>query len=486
MQKRSLVFNDAVFAVNDYFTPKIKNLTINPNDIIVLLGGNGSGKTSISKALNQDLKLLSGNIPSHYKSSLVAFEKQIELFNEDFKLRNNDNANDSEALGLTPNKLFSEIKNDELNSFIDFFNIRDLLDKPIRTLSGGEGRKVLIVKALSEHTDLIIFDTPFDALDFKSRGELLKLIEEIPQKYQIPVVLIVNRPQEIPSNLTAIGIIKNLELSSLKSSDEIKKDHDICALINVQNYQEIKLPPPPKKFLVNQFSGEVLVDMKKVNIKYQDKTVFDNLDFKVNRHEHWLITGPNGAGKSTLLSLITGDNPLVYTNDITVFGFKRGQGESIWDIKKYYGVVSGALHLDYRVSAPAINVVLSGFYDSIGLYKQPTDEELKIAKAYLNLAGLLSSQRKSFKQLSFGEQRVLLIIRALVKMPPLLILDEPLQGLDGFARARVLSFISSILKQDNTSILYVTHHKEDIPDGFTNKLSFVKKDDVFDVLQEKI
>ena len=218
------------------------------------------------------------------------------------------------------------------------------------------------------------------------------------------------------------------------------------------------------------------MSLKHVNITY-NRPVLQDLTFTVNPGEHWQITGPNGAGKSTLLSLITGDNPLVYVNDVTVCGIKRGSGESIWDIKKYFGYVSGSLHLDYRVSAPVINVVLSGFYDSIGLYQHPGDEELKLARQWLKLINLANKEHVSFKTLSFGQQRLLLIVRALVKNPPLLILDEPLQGLDAYGRALVRGFLTYFMEHGRTSLLFVSHHQEDAPAGITHRLSFVRHND---------
>ena len=176
----------------------------------------------------------------------------------------------------------------------------------------------------------------------------------------------------------------------------------------------------------------------------------------------------------------------MYANDVTVFGMKRGSGESIWDVKRYYGVVSGQLHLDYRVSAPVINVILSGLYDSIGLYQQPKGDELRIARMWLKLIGLEQDEKTSFKSLSFGQQRLMLIARAMIKNPPLLILDEPLQGLDASARALVKAFLSYIMKNGHTSVLFVSHHKEDAPDGITNILTFVPRGTEYDIIQERL
>lgn len=485
MTQRTISFTEAVFSLDEDRTVEIGNLTITPEDLIVLIGGNGSGKTSVAKALNAELELKSGVCPTNYHPVLVSFEKQMELFEQDYEMRNSDCTTPDEEIGITAAKILKDDDKEILPEIIRGLNLEKLLEKPIRQLSGGEGRKVLLAHALASKPNLIIFDCPFDALDIQTRAELLKLINEIHTVYKTPTVLIVNRPSEIPDTLSSMGIISDCRIVKLASRQEIEADEDAKSLLGYASMPDVTPPKAPAKFALPEINSENIVELKKVNIEYQRK-VLDNLDFTVAKGQQWHIMGPNGAGKSTLLSLITGDNPLVYVNDVTVFGFKRGSGESIWDIKKYYGLVSGALHLDYRVNGPAINVVLSGFYDSIGLYDKPSDEEIAVARRWLKLAGLEAKERTAFKSLSFGQQRLLLIVRALVKNPPLLILDEPLQGLDGYARALVKSFISYMMKNGNTSILFVSHHEEDLPDGFTNRLSFVPEGEGFRVVQERL
>lgn len=487
MTQRTISFTDAIFKIDENRNVELGNITIASNDLIVLIGGNGSGKTSIARALNGDFELSSGVAPTNYHPVLVSFEKQLELYEADYEMRNSDCTTAQEEIGITPNMIFKDDDKEVLNKLICALKLEPLLDKSIRNLSGGEGRKVLLAHALSSKPNLIIFDTPFDALDVETRAELLDLIEQLHTDYQTPMVLIVNRPSEIPKSLTSMGIISDCKIVKLASFEEIEQDEDAKMLLGYANVPDVTLPKAPEKAKLPEIEGDVIVSLKDVNIEYQRK-VLDHLYFEVRKGQHWHIMGPNGAGKSTLLSLITGENPLVYTNDVTVFGYKRGSGESIWDIKKYYGLVSGALHLDYRVNGPVINVVLSGFYDSIGLYSKVSDEEITIAKKWLEIAGLSDKEDVGFKSLSFGQQRLVLIIRALVKNPPLLILDEPLQGLDSYARALVKSFISYAMHNGNTSILFVSHHQEDLPEGFTNRLSFVRIGDGqnFKVVQETL
>ena len=173
------------------------------------------------------------------------------------------------------------------------------------------------------------------------------------------------------------------------------------------------------------------------------------------------MKGPNGSGKTCLLNLITGDHPQCYVNDLTLFGFRRGAGETIWDIKRHIGYVSSVLHWDYRLSVSVIKVIVSGFYDSIGLYKKASEKQMGIAAHWLLLLGLNKRANDSFASLSYGEQRSLLIARAMIKHPALLLLDEPCLGLDEINRVLVLSLIDRICEEGVTTLVYVSHHEED-------------------------
>lgn len=480
-----ITFHNAQYPLSKYLTVSIPDLRLHDHSLVVLLGQNGSGKSAIARALSGEIALGSGEAPQNLHVELVSFEKQQALFEADYDLRNSDALTAEEEQGILVKQLFSDSDLKALNEAIVAFGIARLLDRPIRTLSGGEGRKVLLVKALSSIPDLLVLDTPFDALDVESRQSLLEVIDYIHRNYTVPIVLIVNRPDEIPEGIEALGLISHLSITKLGPRAEMETDPEAQALLFCTSLPNVELPPTPQQFALLALRDDVIVDLKDINITY-DRPIFKHLNFKVQKGEHWQIVGPNGAGKSTLLSLITGDNPLVYANDVTVFGMKRGSGESIWDVKRYYGVVSGQLHLDYRVSAPVLNVILSGLYDSIGLYQQPKGDELRIARMWLKLIGLEQDEKTSFKSLSFGQQRLLLIARAMIKNPPLLILDEPLQGLDASARALVKAFLSYIMKNGHTSVLFVSHHKEDAPDGITNILTFVPRGTEYDIVQERL
>jgi molybdate transport system ATP-binding protein len=214
--------------------------------------------------------------------------------------------------------------------------------------------------------------------------------------------------------------------------------------------------------------------MKNVTIKYEDTTVLDNISWTMRSGQNWVILGPNGCGKTTLLNLITGDNPQAYANEIYLFGKRRGCGESIWDIKRRTGMISSELQIRYRKPITAFEVVVSGFFDSVGLYRDYTLVQKQTAEQWMEVLGIADKSDRVFNRLSYGEQRMLLLARAMVKIPQIIILDEPCQGLDPTNRQRILDAIELIGCQRKTNIIYVTHYPREIPRCMTHLLQFEK------------
>ena len=210
--------------------------------------------------------------------------------------------------------------------------------------------------------------------------------------------------------------------------------------------------------------------MKNVSIAYGDRTILKDLNWIVNNGDKWSLSGENGAGKSTLLSLICADNPQSYACDISLFGRKRGSGESIWDIKKNIGYVSPEMHRAYKENRPSIDIVASGLHDSIGLYKKPQAGQMAICEFWMNIFGILHLRDKLFQQISSGEQRLVLLARAFVKDPQLLILDEPLHGLDTLNRHLVKNIIETFSSRNNKTLIMVTHYKKELPESINQDM----------------
>lgn len=213
-----------------------------------------------------------------------------------------------------------------------------------------------------------------------------------------------------------------------------------------------------------------MVVMRDVRVRYGDIEVLDGITWTVRYGEKWMVKGANGSGKTTLLSLIAGDNPQAYSNSVTLFGTRRGSGESIWDIKKRIGLVSSEFQLRYQKDMTVLDVVLSGFFDSVGLFRKPSPSQVRTATDWISALGFDLKSTHLFTHLSFGEQKLVLIARAMVKSPELLILDEPCQGLDPVNRRMVLHLIRTLGQIPETTLIYVTHHSDEILTCFNRVL----------------
>jgi molybdate transport system ATP-binding protein len=217
-----------------------------------------------------------------------------------------------------------------------------------------------------------------------------------------------------------------------------------------------------------------VVNMKNLTVRYGEHVVVSNINWHISHGEKWALLGPNGSGKSTLLSFIFGDHPQAYSQPLILFDKQRGTGESIWDIKKQIGFTSSEMHLYYRENVSCLKVVASGFFDSIGLFRQCSEEQLQIVEQWFSLLGVSHLMERSFLHISSGEQRFMLFIRALVKNPGLLILDEPFHGLDASRKAICTVIVESFCNQADKTLIYVTHRREEIPVCVTHFMELKK------------
>jgi molybdate transport system ATP-binding protein len=322
------------------------------------------------------------------------------------------------------------------------FRLEPLWERHYRQLSTGEARKVLLLRiVLGEPSllpSLLILDDPFEGLDRAACAELAAAIVAVAERLPVVVVGTFAEPPFAPEVLRDVVVL-----------GERRAGHRTPPPVDLGSWYEPLDPAVP------------LVQLAGGCVRYGDQVVFEGLDFVVRAGAHTLIEGPNGSGKSTLLELITGDHPQAYSNDLHLFGRRRGTGETVWDIKKNVGAVSGRLHRDYRVGGSVEEVLLSGLYDSIGVYQKPEASHRARARAWLDWLGLGVTPGASFRELSFGQQRLVLIARAAIKVPPLVVMDEPTAGLDPDNRDRVLELVASLCTQRKSTVLMVTHRADE-------------------------
>ena len=337
------------------------------------------------------------------------------------------------------------------------FHMEEFLDKYIITLSSGELRKFQLTKTLFADPKLLIMDNPFIGLDTETRDQLRDLLKLLAEERDMEIVLVMSKTDDIPSFVSEVKWM---------GEQEPVPAH---VLSNEKREAILSLP-----YTNSDYDCQRVIDMKQVSIRYGERTILKDLDWTVMNGERWALSGQNGSGKSTLLSLVCADNPQSYACDITLFDRPRGSGESIWDIKKHIGYVSPEMHRSYKRNLPAIRIVASGLMDSIGLYAIPNAEDYDKCRWWLDIFGIGDLADKPFLQLSSGEQRLVLLARAFVKDPQLLILDEPLHGLDLWNRRLTKDVIETFCQRKGKTLIMVTHYQEELPNIITNHL-FLKK-----------
>ena len=442
----------------------------------VITGANGSGKSALAAILAGAGDQVSGSIEGvPAKVGLVSFEAQAELIERE---RKKDDADIMDVIseGTPVHEILNEDgRNPELvDKLVTMFKLDSLVERSFRKLSTGESRKVMLSRALASEPDLLVLDEPFDGLDVHTLEMLQQYLATLVET--VPMVMVLNRFDEFPDFVTHIAYVDHGRLQHKIDRSDATAYNELYKLLHLKTTDLAVPAADPENDIPRLDSSQPLVRLNGINITYDGHKIIDSLDWTIERNQHWQLSGPNGSGKTGLLSLITGDHPQCYVNDIFVFGFKRGSGESIWQIKQFIGYVSTALQWEYKVGTGLRNVIISGFYDSIGLYTKATDKQKQIADEWLALLGMTDRADTPFNKLSYGDQRLLLIARAMVKHPPLLILDEPCLGLDDMNRQLVLALIEKICAGSETSVLYVNHHPEDQIKGIENYLALEKRE----------
>jgi molybdate transport system ATP-binding protein len=347
------------------------------------------------------------------------------------------------------------------------FDIENLRARPIRKLSIGEMRKILILRAVMHARSLLILDEPFAGLDKESREQLKAFIDKLVQA-GIQIVLATHRYENIISAISHIIFLKEGRVFIRGMRDQVLRTKIIHRVFgrNITTtpvHHTASRPIPPAKQ-----PGSTVIEVRHATVQYGPTFVFKNLNWKVKKRENWAVIGPNGSGKTTLLQLITADHPQAYANEIYLFGKRRGRGESIWEIKKHMGQLSSEFQINYRKAIRSFDVVLSGFFNSVGLYRRASDTQRKIAQKWACRLKLTHLMDRRYDLLSFGERRMILLMRAFVTTPEILVLDEPCQGLDLYHRQLILALIDDICDKSETQLLYVTHHLSELPGCITH------------------
>lgn len=479
--KVSVKIKNAVARIPDLRFREAINLTIYSGQHWAFLGPNGGGKTLLSDFMtgkialhsgSVDYPLKEGNTPVYKYIKSVAFRDVYGM--SDYKqmyYQQRWNSSDIDNSPLAGELIKDLATADEIKELFSFFNIEELLEKQVILFSSGELRKFLIARTMLEKPRILILDNPYIGLDDSSRKLFNDFLAKTAEQNRVQIILLLCNVSDIPFFITDVLPVRDRKLLPPLKLETFLEDKIVQEKLFPVYQEKISLPQALESA---NTSYDSVLKMENIHIRYGKRTILKDLNWQILKGGKWALLGPNGSGKSTLLSLVYADNPQAYANVLYLFDKKRGSGESIWDIKKHIGYVSPEIHLYYQVEQTALDVVGSGLFDSIGLYRKCNGNQLQEALKWMEVFHISHLKNHSFLKMSSGEQRLVILARAFVKNPDLLILDEPLHGLDQSNKTLVSSIINLYCEQENKALIYVTHYRNEIPRCVENRLELTK------------
>ncbi|MBQ7387932.1 MAG: ATP-binding cassette domain-containing protein [Paludibacteraceae bacterium] len=456
------------------------NIQINHHEQIAIVGRNASGKSLLVDTIVGRYPLLQnevffdfcGNNNNVYENVKYITFRDSYGDGEYLYYQQRFNSQDAEITPLVKDLLPNSSDKTLEKEIYTIFGIDSFIEKNIVALSSGELRKFQLAKSLLGNPRILIIDNPFIGLDYPTREQLKDLFEQLIAQFDLQIILVVSKDEDIPSFITHVIEVENRICKTKISADEYLNQANSTPERILSTEKRERILNLPCKLSDNK--NRQIVKLNNVNIRYDNRTILHNLTWEIQCGEKWALSGNNGSGKSTLLSLICADNPQSYACDISLFGKKRGSGESIWDIKKRIGYVSPEMHRAFLKNIPAIEIIASGLKDTIGLYQKAKPEDIAASEWWLDVFGILHLKDRIFTQLSSGEQRLILLARAFVKNPDLIVLDEPMHGLDASNQRLAKDIIEAFCHQKDKTMIMVTHYESELPDCITHRLCLKK------------
>lgn len=501
-----LSLRDGTFRLGDRLVFSKTTWTFRRDEHWAVIGENGSGKSLFGDCVRGCLPLVQGELQYHFKSLAgltpeetighLAFEdRKIEVHGTVVQSRWNS-LEETDALRVGDFLSYERVM--EVNPFevterheperqfarrrrraVALLGLEHLLGRALLSLSNGERQRVELARALCRPLRLLILDEPFAGLDTVTRAQLHKILARL-MATPLRVLLISTRVEDLPAAITHVlrveaCRVRNLGTRRTMLGNRIPRRQSAANPRLAWSSTGARACAgqrwSPRRL---QSAASELFRLNRVNVRYGGTTILREVSWSVRAGESWALLGANGSGKSTLLSLLLGDNPQVYANDITVFGRRRGDGESVWALKKRIGWVSSELHVHFDDNMTCFEAVGSGFHNSIGIFERLNWRQRAAARHWLREFGLEAVAGRPMFELSAGTQRMALLARALVKRPRLLVLDEPCQGLDTEHARRFVALVDKLIRTSAVTVLYVTHREEEIPQGIYRVLRLRK------------
>ena len=477
----------AVARMPEFRLKEPANAAIPADAPLAIVGLNASGKTLLVDMLTGAHPLLGSEVKYDFSPSAskkasqnikaVTFRDAYGSTGEDFyQLRWNHGLQEDCSATVGEILKASAPDGNTPDDVCEVLGLKPLLEKKTIMLSSGELRRVQLAEVLQSSPRLLIIDNPYIGLDVNARKQTTAFLAKVAEKGKTTLVLIVSREKDIPEFIQKILPVTDGKVLPICGKEEFleklrEKEKETSFAIDEKRRSAILSLPDHE----NAENGAPVVECNKINIAYGSREIFRDFSWTVKSGERWALNGENGAGKSTLLSLVCADNPQAYACDISLFGSKRGSGESIWDIKKKIGYVSPEMFRSYRRNMSVMQIAASGLSDTSGIYNRKVggDAGQKVM-FWLRIFGIESLADRNYLQLSSGEQRLVLLARAFVKDPELLVLDEPFHGLDRVRREMSRSIIDTFCSRKGKTLIMVTHYEEEYPTTIDHRLRLKK------------
>lgn len=452
---------------------------INKGEQWAITGPSGSGKTALLNTILGKFNIINGSIHYHFYDDYCSrhtitdpwfnYRNLVAMVGHHHTFRNLSNTTTDFYYQQRFNSMDADnsptvmeyLEMTEVPALVQPLRIAPLMEKRLIKLSNGETRRVMIARALLLQPQLLMLDNPYIGLDVQARKDFSHMINEIIAGGS--TIILATAPHEIPDHITHVLTLENGAITGKYTRSEfIQLPLPAPIAVSLPEMETDKIAALVQNSTHNQF--DTIVRMEDIHIKYGENTILNGINWIVKPNDKWALLGPNGAGKSTLLSLVNGDNPQAYANKLWLFDRKRGTGESIWDIKKKIGFVSPELHQYFTSRDNCLQVVCSGFSDVIGSTKPATLAQQQIARDWMSVLDIATHETAPFKQVPESAQRLTLLARALVKNPPLLIFDEPCQGLDTQQKLHFKKVIEQLCAHMPVTLIFVTHYEDELPD----------------------
>lgn len=460
---------------------RVPRFGIGPGQHCCVFGGNGAGKSLLGMLVRG--ALVSGRSHVHYAEGfdpardirVISFAEQRRLLELDDRHDISEYSASAADSGTTVAALVLENRrpDERYRQLLVSLDIASLESRGIRFLSSGQLRRASIARALYQSPRLLILDEPLESIDHDSRRRIRETLSQWAGPGNASLLLC-RRERDILPFMTHLAVMDQLTLLEQGGFDRVRRGRAFNEIARRSIGLPESLPAPPPGRRPEPFDADApLIELRDVEASWGENTVFRGVTWTLDSDRHAWIRGPNGCGKSTLLNLISGQNHKAYGQHVRLFGRRRGSGESVWDIKARFGVVSNELHNAYIRGWRVLEVVVSGLYDSIGLYDDSGGSEREAALQWLEALSLRELAGDGYHELSFGQQRLVLLARAMIKHPLVLVLDEPCVGLDDHYRRLIPALVDRIAARTPTRVLYVSHAgAEEVPDCINQWLTF--------------